>query len=170
MLPRGYESFDLLSEPQKQIYGLLQQALMGQLQPQTDERFSAPYLRQFQEQIVPQLAERFAGLGAGSQSSSAFQQALGSSGADLAERLASLNVGQQLQREQMGLSGLQNLLGVQTRGLVQKSRPWWQELLLGASGGLGSSLGGSLFGGISSGIGALGRLFGGNKSQFGTEL
>jgi len=55
------------------------------------QRFEAPYLRQFREQTIPQLAEQFGGIGA--QGSSAFQQALGSSAADLQERLASLKAG-----------------------------------------------------------------------------
>lgn len=59
--------------------------------------FEAPYLRQFNEQIVPQLADRFASLGSGMQDSSAFAQALSSSGADLQERLAALRGELQMQ-------------------------------------------------------------------------
>lgn len=54
-------------------------------------RFSAPYMRQFQEETLPGIAERFAGMGA--LSSSGFGQALGSAGAGLQERLASLREG-----------------------------------------------------------------------------
>lgn len=59
--------------------------------PQEMQNFEAPYMRQFKEQIIPQLSEQFAGLGA--QSSSAFQNALGQAGADLSERLAYLRSG-----------------------------------------------------------------------------
>lgn len=57
------------------------------------KRFEAPFMRQFNEEIIPQLAEKFAGLGAGS--SSGFQQALGQAGAGLSERLAQLRSGLQ---------------------------------------------------------------------------
>lgn len=152
MIPRGYESFNLLSPSQQNIYSTLLENLMGQAKGQGLDKLSAPYMRVFEEQIVPKLAERFSGLGAGAQSSSAFSQALGSSGADLAERLASVSY----QQQQGALSGLQNLLGMQTQGLVQKSRPWWQELLLGLSGTAGNALGGGLVSGASS---LLGNLF-----------
>lgn len=62
--------------------------------PQQQQSFEAPYMRQFNEQTIPDLAERFAGLGAGS--SSAFQNALGQAGASLQEKLAHLRSGNQL--------------------------------------------------------------------------
>lgn len=127
--PRGYERFSTLSGQQQDIYDTLLSKLKGQLGGEGMDTFKAPYLREFEEKIIPGLAERFAGMGAGSQSSSAFQQALGSSGADLSERLGVLGA----QREQGALSGLGNLLGMQTEGLVRKSRPWWQEMLTGGS-------------------------------------
>ncbi len=68
--------------------------------PQFLEQFQKPYMREFQEQTVPGLAERFSSLGA--RNSSAFGQALGSAGASLAERLASLAGGIGMQRQQMG--------------------------------------------------------------------
>jgi hypothetical protein len=151
-LPRGYESFDLLSGPQQQIYSALQQALLGQLGPEGDERFAAPFMRQFNEQIIPGLAERFSGLGAGSQSSSSFQQALGTSGADLSERLAAMSG----QRQQSAMGGLQNLLGVQTQGLTKKASPWWLQLLLPLLQGAGSGMGMAATGGAS----GLSSLFG----------
>jgi len=57
--------------------------------------FEAPYKRQFQEEVVPQLAERFSALDA--QKSSGFNQALAQAGAGLSERLASLRSGLQMQ-------------------------------------------------------------------------
>ena len=76
------------------------QNLMNPSQEST-QQFAAPYMRQFNEQIVPQIAERFSGLGA--QRSSAFQQALGSAGGDLMERLAALKGNLGLQGAQAGL-------------------------------------------------------------------
>jgi hypothetical protein len=52
------------------------------------DQFSSPYLQQFQEQVLPQIAERFAGQGA--LSSSGFGQTLGGAGAGLQSQLAQL--------------------------------------------------------------------------------
>lgn len=51
-------------------------------------QFSQPYLQQFQEQVLPMIAERFAGGGA--LSSSGFGQAIGGAGAGLQSKLAQL--------------------------------------------------------------------------------
>lgn len=71
--------------------------LQQMLNPQSDEyrNFEAPYRREFEEQTIPNLAERFAGMGAqgGALSSSAFGQALGAAGAGLQEKLAYLKSG-----------------------------------------------------------------------------
>lgn len=128
------------------------------------EAFEAPLMRQFHEKIVPGLAERFSGAGAGAQSSSAFQQALGGAGADLAERLGAIRGGLQMQAIPQALgyaaapaSQLQSLLGMSTQAFIPKSKPWWQELLGGLSGGVGRGLGVGLTGGIS-GIGSISDL------------
>lgn len=55
---------------------------------QAFEQFSQPYLQQFEEQMLPQIAERFAGSGA--LSSSGFGQALGGASAGLQSNLAQL--------------------------------------------------------------------------------
>jgi hypothetical protein len=52
------------------------------------QKFEAPYLRQFREEIVPQTAERFSQYDA--QDSGAFSQAMGQQAGALSERLASL--------------------------------------------------------------------------------
>lgn len=56
--------------------------------PEAFNQFSQPYLQQFQEQILPMIAERFAGGGA--LSSSGFGQAIGGAGAGLQSQLAQL--------------------------------------------------------------------------------
>ena len=75
--------------------------LQGYLNPQSDvyKDFEAPYLQQFEQQIIPRLAEKFAGMGAtsGALSSSGFGQALGGAGADLQAKLAGLKSGMQQQ-------------------------------------------------------------------------
>lgn len=130
----------------------LQQLLSGS--PEATKAFEAPYMRQFNEQIIPQLAERFTGAGAGAQSSSAFQQALGQSGADLTERLASL-------RGQLQGGAANQALGYAQQpisnfaGLSQQAfRPSFENILRPSTGGV---LGG-LFGGASQGIGQAGGM------------
>lgn len=116
-------------------------------------QFEQPLMREFQENIIPQLAERFAGAGSGAQDSSAFQQSLGSAGAGLSERLGALRGGLQ----QQGLGQLSNLMNM---GLGSKS--FENVLHQGSPGflgslapGVGSSLGFMMHGGIGSGIGNL---------------
>lgn len=155
MTPRGYERFSTLSGPQQQIFEKLSSLLQGRLGGQDNSAFEAPEMRRFQEQTVPGLAERFAGLGAGSQSSSAFRQALGGAGADLSERLAKIGG----EREDAATNQLMQLLGLSTEGLVQKEQPFWKQLLLGLSGGVGQALPGLFSGGgaLSSILGNLGK-------------
>jgi len=103
-------------------------------------KFAAPYMRQFEEEIVPGIAERFGGMGA--QSSSGFQQALGKAGAGLQENLAAL-------REQlrMGAAGqLQGLLGqgLGTRSFENLYVPQQQGLLHGLAGGMGQGAGAAM--------------------------
>lgn len=58
--------------------------------PSAFQAFQAPYQREFQQQTIPDLANRFAGMGSGNLSSSAFQQALAQAGTSLQEKLAAL--------------------------------------------------------------------------------
>lgn len=131
MAPKGYDLFSTLSPEQSNIFNLLSNLYQKRLGGEGAETFAAPVKRQFEEQIVPGLAERFSGLGSGAQSSSAFSQALGTAGADLSERLAAMAG----QREDSALGGLQNLLGMNTQGLIPKQRGFGESLL----SGLGSS-------------------------------
>ncbi len=121
--------------------GNLQQMLSGDA-----SAFEAPAQRQFQEQIVPGIAERFSGMGAGAQQSSAFTQALSQAGAGLSVRLAMQRAGLQ----QSGMSQLQGLLGL---GLG--AQPFQYQAIPGQEGGLSKFLGG-LGSGIGTGIGGLG--------------
>lgn len=192
-MPAGYQKLSTLSSGQK---GLMQQ-LLGSLQgqssniqqsplyqqgssflqnllsgsPEATAAFEAPYMRQFNEQIVPGLAERFTGLGA--QSSSAFTQALGSAGASLQEQLASLRgnlglqaAGQGLQYAQQPISNYQGMaglgLGTQTQAYAPKQQPFWQRLLLGLSGGVGQGAGSI---GTMWGLNKLGGGFGPSQAQ-----
>lgn len=102
--------------------------------------FEGPAMRQFQQEIVPEISERFAGLNA--MGSSGFQQSLGSAGAGLAERLAMLrqgvnqnmmgqamNVAQQPISNAMGIYG--TTLGTPSFGYQQQAPSMMQNLMGG---------------------------------------
>jgi hypothetical protein len=69
------------------------------------EAFSAPALRQFNEEIIPGLSEQFAGMGAGGLDSSGFRNAAVNAGTDLSERLGAIRAN----LRQAGAQGLQNI-------------------------------------------------------------
>lgn len=56
--------------------------------PSAFAAYEAPAMRQFNEQIVPGIAERFTGMGAGGRNSSAFGQQLAGAGSRLSENLS----------------------------------------------------------------------------------
>ena len=117
--PEKTQSFSTLSPGsqnlQSQLTGGLQgplaaalQSIMGTLQgsPQSYEAFEKPLMRQFQEQIIPGLAEGFGGLGA--TSSSGAQQTFARAGTDLMERLGAQRAGLQ----QQSIGNILQLLGL----------------------------------------------------------
>lgn len=119
------------------------------------ERFSAPFMNQFEEQILPQIAERFAGMGA--LSSSGFGQSLGGAGAGLQAQLAQLfstlqsqaAANQTNQYNQLATTGL----NYQPFQYVQKQGS--QGLLGNLLGGVGMGVSGPLGYGLGQGIGSL---------------
>ena len=131
--------------------------------------FASPYLQNFEQQIVPQLAERFAGLGGGmgggALGSSGFGQALGGAGAGLQSQLAGLfanlqqNAAGQATNQYNQLSGM----GLGTRALENVYQPGSTGALGGALAGLGQGVGSGF--GLGLGAKAFGSIFGGNKGQ-----
>jgi len=110
-MTKGKGQFDFASDPQyQQSQQGLQQAsgyyndLMSP-DSQAYQNFAAPQMQQFQQEIVPGIAERFSGMGAGAQSSSAFNQTMAQEGGNLQMRLAQLRSSLQMQ----GAEGLTNL-------------------------------------------------------------
>ncbi len=67
------------------------------------QAFAAPQMRQFNEEIIPQLSEQFSGYGG--IGSSGFRNAAVNAGTDLSERLGSIRA----QLRQQGAQGLQNI-------------------------------------------------------------
>lgn len=85
------------------------QSLLGQ-GPEAFQKFSEPYNQQFNEKILPGIAERFAGQGA--LSSSGFGQAIGAGASDFQSQLAQLFSqlqGQASGRQQNQFQGLSSL-------------------------------------------------------------
>jgi len=121
---------------------------------------------QFQTQTIPSIASRFASMGTGgSQSSSAFNQALGSAGADLESQLAALGSQFGLQQQQLDQNMLFNLLQAglkpQSENVYMPGQPGFLENVgSGLFQGLGT-LGG--FGGGSNILSLLSNLIGRNR-------
>jgi len=84
------------------------QNLMGKSAEEQAQTFEQPYLRQFYEQTVPNITERFRGMGA--LRGSGFQNSMGEAGAGLSENLATVKanlinqiLNQQMQGANLGL-------------------------------------------------------------------
>jgi len=106
-----------------QGYGQSLDLLKQYMDPSSEavNQFTQPYMDQFNQQTVPQLAERFAGMGGGmggGLSSSGFGQALSSAGGQLQNQLAALKsqLAQQAAQQLMGQYGQaqQNILQTPT--------------------------------------------------------
>ena len=154
MLPQQREAFENFysgnSIADNPLYGAGQDYLTNLLsgnQNATSE-FNAPYLQQFQQQIVPGLSERFAGMGtgAGGLNSSGFNQTIAQAGSGLQSTLAALRqqlLGQASQQAlgyaQQPYSNLLQSFGVQPFENIY--RPGSPGLLGGVAQGLASGFG-----------------------------
>jgi len=173
--PGEYKAMPTMIPEQQGLLGQLMGGLGGPLQSGLGNlqsmlsgdasAYEAPAMRQFQQEILPMIAERFSGMGAGAQSSSAFQQALGGAGAGLAENLAM----QRAQLQNQGLGQLGSLLGY---GLGAQPFQWQQmggqqgigeAMAPGFGIGLGEKLPGQLSSTFQTGFGKLGNLLGLSK-------
>jgi hypothetical protein len=130
-------------------YGKSQEYLSGLLSgsPESYQNFAAPHLTQFNEQTIPRLSERFAGLGGGlgggALGSSGFAQALGGAGSELQSNLAALyaQLQQQAAGQAMGQYGNLANLGLGTRQFENIYRPGSSGLFGGILSGFGSGFG-----------------------------
>jgi hypothetical protein len=123
--------------------------------PETMRQFEAPMMRQFNEQIVPGLAERFSGMGA--RSSSAFNQTMGQAGASLSEQIAAMraNLGMGAAQQAFGYAQMPFQQMMQKAGLAMGTPTFGYQALEGRTGagqgfvsGLGQAAGKALFGGV----------------------
>lgn len=113
------------------MFALLNQLLSGD--EEALESFQAPAMRQFEEDIIPSIMERFAG--AGALSSSGLQQTLGRAGESLAEKLSA-------QRSGLQQNALQSLMGLGQIGLQPKTTPYTKQGSQGLIGSLAPIAGG----------------------------
>ena len=135
---------DLLTEAQKNLQGqitggkgatglssgldYINQLLSGDEAAFKD--FEAPIKRQFEQEVIPTISERFAGMGSGgSQGSSAFANSLGQAGRELSQNLAQLRSGLKSQ-------ALSNLQGLTSIGLQPTFQPLYDQGSTGIVGGM----------------------------------
>ncbi len=105
--------------------------------PEDMNAFAAPEMRRFREDIVPGLAEQFAGMGAGGLSSSGFRNAAVNAGTDLSERLGAIRANLRQQGAQ-GLAGIgQQGLNPYLENIREPARP---GLLQNAGQGIGQGI------------------------------
>ena len=127
----------------------LQQLLSNE--PGAFEAFEAPYMKNFQQNIAPQIAERFGGYGtgAGGLNSSGFQNSIAQAGYNLQAQLASLRgglqqnaVNQGLQYAQQPYSNLLGGLGVQAFQPyhTQRQSGFYENMLQALAGSAGGAL------------------------------
>lgn len=130
--------------------------------PTSYDRWAAPYMQQFEQETVPRLAERFAGLGGGlgggALGSTGFAQALGGAGAQLQAQLANLFESLKQNAAQTSYGQYNNLLsrGLGTNTFENVYQPGNTGLVGGAATGLAQGLGSGL--GMGAGYGLTGRL------------
>lgn len=129
--------------------------------PEAFEAYEAPIKRQFEEETVPGLAERFSEMGGGAQRSSAFAQTLGKAGESLSEKLAA----QRANLRQGAMSQLQSLLGlgIKTPTFGYQQTGGTPGFLQSLAPAIGVGLGGAFSPTISGLGGGLARLFGGGS-------
>ena len=103
--------------------------------PQQQQAFEQPYLERFQQQIAPQIAERYAGAGTGSGAlnSSSFQNSLAQAGRGLSTDLASLRGGMQMQGLGQALGYAQQPFANQLGGINTRT---FENAYFPQSGGL----------------------------------
>lgn len=141
---RGGQSADLYNKVMNS--GLYEKLLsMGQGSPEAFQGQEQHALNQFNQQIAPQIAQRYAGSGIGS--SSGMQNAIAGAGGNLAAQLKSER-GDIMHRSIQDLLGLGNLLlsnpDYETQFMPKKkSSDWWQKSL-----GVALPVGGAALGGI----------------------
>ncbi len=100
--------------------------------PDAFKAFEAPMMRQFNEQTIPGIAERFSGMGAGSRNSSAFNNSAAMAGSRLSENMGA-------QRAGLRSGAMNQLQGFGRMGMGQS----FENLHIPGQGGLLNGPGGA---------------------------
>lgn len=118
------------------------QSLFSQ-DPSAFAEYEAPAMRQFSEQIVPGIAERFTGMGAGGRSSSAFNQTMGQAGRTLSENLSA----QRANLRSGAMNQVMQMLGMGMQPSFENVMFQKPGMLQGLGQGAGAGLGmGAMYG------------------------
>ena len=122
-----------LQRPSSEALNYIMQILSSD--PELMAQFEEPYKMQFEQETLPGIAERFAGMGTGGAlGSSAFQQTLGRAGKELSTQLAALRGG-------LKQNALQGLQGFQSPAFAQQRENLYQPGTLGLLPGLAQGAG-----------------------------
>lgn len=126
---------------------------LGGNQQEAFNQFSQPYLQQFEEQMLPQIAERFAG--AGALSSSGFGQSLGGAASDLQSQLAQLfsQLQSQAAQQQYGQYNQLAQTGLNYQPFAYNKQAGSTGFLAPLLGGVATAMGGPIGGAIGGAIG-----------------
>lgn len=153
--PSGYKRYQQYTPEQMQLFqqmmsGLGPDSFLSKLAGGDESQFEqmeAPAMRQFNA-LQGQNASRFSGMGMGARRGSGFKNEMDSATSNFAQDLQSRRMDYQRQAIQDLMGMRTSLLQQEPYGLVQKNKPWWQELLGGVAEQSGSlaKAGASYFG------------------------
>jgi len=130
------------------------------------QNFAAPEMRRFNEQIIPDLGEQFAGMGSGGMSSSGFRNAAVSAGTDLSERLASIRSGLRSSAADRLSSMGQAALNQYSENVYTPRSPGFLETAANAAGQVAGAYAG---GGVNAGVKGLSNWLNPSNSQISTS-
>lgn len=105
--------------------------------PAAFEAYEQPMMRQFNQEIVPGIAERFSGMGMGSRNSGAFQQQVAGAAGRLSENLGA-------QRAGLRQGAMQQLMGMYGQAMQPQFQSIAQPqygMIPGLLGGMGQGAG-----------------------------
>ena len=168
---RGGGGQDITQNPTYQGGNEFLQSLYND--PSFFQKFEAPLQRQFEEQTLPDIANRFGSMGSGGATgSSAFRNAANRAGVDFQTNLAGLRggmqqqgAGQSLQYAQQPFSNIMSMLQQALQPTQNQYHP--------ATPGFGGNIGSSMFGGLAQGYGQnmgqqMSNMFGGQQGGLNT--
>lgn len=162
--PGGFQSVSAFNP---QIQGGLNQGIMQLLQQLLGGGMGQDFIQQMQDQanqnyqqnIVPSIAERFTSMGEGAQSSGAFQGALGSAGANMSRDIA-LQGGMYNQGQQQNLLNMLLGLGRMENAYKPREASGFESLIPKLAEAGGRAAGAYFSGGLSEGLPLLTSLLG----------